>query len=121
MTKTKALTGIPLQCRMFVETFGEEVRTFYQSADPAPVYQFEIDLFGSHRRFIEGKYDIYRRENSQFPVNNLAENEQWEYLLKCMAGDRQVLALRAVFAKEGRIRKPNLHSEEVEYIYIKGF
>jgi len=94
----KTFTGIPLQCRMLVEAFGEEVKTFYQSADTAPVFQFEIDLFGSHRRFRDRKY-IYRMENFQFRVNSLAANEQWECLLKCMTEYHQVLALRAVFTE----------------------
>ena len=59
---------------MLAETFDDEFKTFYKSADRAPVFQFEIDLFGSHRRFGERKYDNYRRENSQIPVKNLAAN-----------------------------------------------
>ena len=66
------------------ETFDEEVKTFYQSADPALVFQFEIDLFGSHRRVGDRKYDNYRRENSQIPVKTLAANVKWEYLLNCV-------------------------------------
>jgi hypothetical protein len=100
---------------MLAEAFDEEVKTFYQSADTAPVFQFHIDLFGSHRRFRDRKC-IYRRGNSQFPVNNVAANEQWGCLLKCMTEDHQVLALRAVFAEEGSIRTLKLNSEEVEYM-----
>jgi hypothetical protein len=33
---------------MLAEAFDEEFTTFYQSADPVPVFQFEIYLFGSH-------------------------------------------------------------------------
>ena len=72
------------------------VKTLYQSADPAPVFQFEMDFLGSHRGFRDRKYVIYQKENSQFPVNNLAANGQWECLLKRMAEYHQVLALRAV-------------------------
>jgi len=86
---------------MLVEAFDEDVITFYRSADPAPVFQFKIDLCGSHRRFHDINYDIYRRENSQFSVNNLVVKEQWECLLKCVIEDRLVLALRAVFT--GRV------------------
>jgi len=43
VTKMKKFTGIPLQCRMFTEVFDKEFRTFYQSADPVPVFQFEVD------------------------------------------------------------------------------
>ena len=48
------------------EAFDEEVKTFYQSADFAPVFDFEVDLFGSHRRFLYRKYDIYKRENAHY-------------------------------------------------------
>jgi hypothetical protein len=49
---------------MLEEDFEGEFKTFYQSADPVPVFQFEIYLFGSHLRFRDRKY-IYRMEYSQ--------------------------------------------------------
>ena len=70
MTKTKALTGIPLQCRLLAEAFDEELKIFYQSLDLATVISFEI-IFWVNRAFCEGKYDIYPREYSQFTLNNL--------------------------------------------------
>jgi len=42
---------------MLADAFDEEVKTFYRSADPAPVFQFQIDLSGSHWRFRDRKYD----------------------------------------------------------------
>ena len=56
VTKKKIITVIPIQCQMLEEAFDEEFRTFYQSADPAPLFKFEKDLFGSHRRFRYRKY-----------------------------------------------------------------
>jgi hypothetical protein len=51
-------TGIPLQCQVLVEAFDERVKTFYQSAAPASVFQMEIHLFGSHSRLRDRKGDI---------------------------------------------------------------
>jgi len=51
---------------MLAEAFDEVVKTFYQSADPAPVFDFEADLFGPHRRFLDRKYDIYKRESYHY-------------------------------------------------------
>ena len=51
---------------MLEDAFDEEVKTFYQSADLTPVFDFEVDLFGSHRKFRDRKYDIYRRENAHY-------------------------------------------------------
>jgi len=46
VTKTKAFTGIPLQCRMLVEAFDEELKIFYQSVDLVTVFRFEIICLG---------------------------------------------------------------------------
>jgi len=45
---------------MLEKAFREEFRTFYQSADPALVVQYDFVT-----------QNINLRENSQFPVNNL--------------------------------------------------
>ena len=92
--------SIPLHCRILAEVFDEEVKTFCQSDDPELVFHVKIDLFGSYKKFIEGKYHIYRSRKSQSSRSNVPTNEMWEYLLKVMIEDHHLLALRALFTEE---------------------
>jgi len=98
--KDRALTGIPLQTRMLAEAFDEEVKTFYQSAEPMFLLEFKLELFELYGRFIERKYDIFQEEKCIVRVDNVAAIEQRERDLKNMRKDHQLLALKVLFTEE---------------------
>jgi hypothetical protein len=47
----KEFTSFPLQCRVLVEEFDEEVKAFCESAESVPQLPFKLDLLGLYRRF----------------------------------------------------------------------
>jgi hypothetical protein len=59
VTRKEILTGIQLQYRTLAEAFYKDVKTFYQSPDPAPIIEFKTDFFRSHKRFLDRKCFIY--------------------------------------------------------------
>jgi hypothetical protein len=95
--KDREFTGIPLQTRMLAEAFGEEVKTFCQSAESMPNLPFQLDLTGLYGRFIERKYDIYQEEKFRVNVNNVAAIGQRKRELKSLREDHQLLALKVLF------------------------
>jgi hypothetical protein len=86
-------TDLPLHCRIL----AEEVETFYQSPGPERNFDFKILFFGSFQRFIEKKFDIFRREKSQSSEDNMYLNEQWEYHKIQIIQDHRLLALGEIF------------------------
>jgi len=98
--KDRKLTGIPLQTLMLAEAFNEEVKAFYQSAEPSPELQSKLELCELYGRFIERKYDIYQEEKLQARVNNVIAIERRKRDLKIMREDHQLLALKVLFTEE---------------------
>ena len=54
MTKTKAFTGIPLECQILAAAFDEVFKIFYQSVDFATVIRFEIIFLSQQDVFVRG-------------------------------------------------------------------
>ena len=61
MTKKKNFTGIPLQCRKLAGVFDEKFKPLYQSADPASMFQLEMNYLGHTGDFVTESIIIERK------------------------------------------------------------
>jgi hypothetical protein len=94
--RDKEFTGIPLQCRMLAEAFGEEVKTFYQSAESVPEFLHKLDLLRLYEKFLKKKYDICCEEKFKMSSTNVGAKTARKQFAKNIRAYHQTLALETL-------------------------
>ena len=63
---------------MIPEVFEEEILSLYEPDKSKSELSHKLEYLGLYGQFIDRKYGIYNRENSETPASKLAATEQPE-------------------------------------------